>query len=71
MGELRSVLVRRDSAGGEEEVSACRSGEKRRFLRENLHFIEGIFRRSFTSGTVFILFLKSKHDIFAVFSSFS
>jgi len=64
-------LGRKDSADEEEEVSACRSGEKRGFLRENLHFIEGIFCRSFTSGTVFILFLKSKHDIFVVFSSFS
>ena len=63
-----------------EEKGFCRRGagrfgmqEQREawFLRENLHFIEGIFRRSFTSGTVFTLFLESKHDIFAVFSSFS
>ena len=30
-GSRGACLVRRDSAGGEEDVSACRSGEKRSF----------------------------------------
>ena len=40
-------------------------------LKENLYFIEEIFCRSFTSRTVFILFLKCIHGIFVVFPSFS